>query len=220
MITDKLKNEIDLLTIVSELREENVRTELGDIVSIKYLKDKLKEYTDSLFTSLNVKGILNNIDNVSYKFDEECKNILNQDKLTLDDTKLTMEELYRKIYKIEDYRIIIQSYYTTMSRIDSILKVISNSFKSILFTLDNSLFDLHVNSSIKTKSGKDDIITSIMYDLDASVIIIENYKHILWRHQERCGGLVNILLKQESSIRLLYKDIANVQAMERKMSDC
>jgi len=209
---------IDVLEHIAKYREEPIKEEIGQINTLKQGKIWINKYLDNFIIDFKIKEMIQSFERISYKFSEDCREILNQDTLSIDDSRESVTGIYQKIYKLENYKVTFQDYYKQLSTAVSVTKIIGNSFKSVLLSLDNRLYDEFAGSPVKTKSGKDDILQSLFTDLDAyEELLGETYKKHVLSLAYRIDGLVNILLKQEGSVRLIYKDIANTQLMEKRM---
>ena len=204
----KVIQEINIIDLVDKYRQHSVLEYLGPINSLRGFRSKMIELVDNFLLEVEAKSMLNTIKKAYLEFDEYCKDILMMDKLIIEETKEAVKAIFEKIYKIEEYKVIFQAYYKNITTIVSTLKILDNSFKAITSTLPEEIIKLADGTQVKTVSMRKEIIDSLFCDLTSYISIFEDTqkKHVL-SLLYRAGGLVEILLKQDQSVRSTFKYI-------------
>lgn len=217
-MTDKLK-ELNVLDILDKYKEINVANLIGSVTTMKQIKLKLTSTVDSFLADINLKEMLNIVKEHYKEFDIECRNILNIESINIEESKDTMRDLYTKIYSLSAFKVTFQNYYNTLSIIISTLKIIQNSFKSYITSLPDDFIKASDGTPIKTVSGRQSIIDATFTDIESYVSTLEETqkKHTL-SLLYRCSDLIDIILKQEKSIRAVYEGERFDRELNRKLS--
>jgi len=216
--TDKLKS-INLLDLMSTYREEKIKESLGEVSSLHQAKLSINQTMDSFIKDFEVSELVAKIDSVYTTYENTCSNILKQEQINIEDSKAAIEAIYSSVYKLENLKGLFQDFYSTISTAVSVLKIIRNSYTSTLLSLDNKYYDDFSGSPVKTKSGKDDILNSLFFNLEGYQLLLDDScKKKLLSCMYRLDGINAILLKQENSIKVLYRDIAHLAHTEARLS--
>lgn len=216
--TDKLKS-INLLDLMSTYREEKIKESLGEVSSLHQAKLSINKTMDAFIKDFEVSELVANIDSVYTTYENICSNILKQEQINIEDSKAAIEAIYSSVYKLENLKGLFQDFYSTISTAVSVLKIIRNSYTSTLLSLDNKYYDDFSGSPVKTKSGKDDILNSLFFNLEGYQLLLDDScKKKLLSCMYRLDGINAILLKQENSIKVLYRDIAHLAHTEARLS--
>lgn len=211
--------QLNVLDLISNYREESIRDQVSNITSLTYLKQNINHTVDSFLDSVELKKILSNVDHICNEFNMLCKSILAQDSISLESTKDAIESIYLKIYRLEEFKGSFHQWHQSITTILSVLKIIRNSYTSIAISLPNETFTKFSGSEVKTKSGKDDILNSMFYNLEGYLTTLEDtYKKHIVNNLFRIDKISDIIMRQENSIRLLYKDIAGSQSAEKRIN--
>lgn len=210
--------QLSVLDLISTYREESIRDQIPEVTSLIYLKQSINQTVDSFLASVELRSILSKSDHLSNKFNDMCKEILSQDSINLESTKEAIGSIYLKIYKLDEYKGSFQKMHQVIGTIVSVLKIIRNSYSSIAISLPNEIFKKFTGDDVKTKSGKDDIINSLFYNLEGFLTTLEDsYKKTLVNNLFRIDKITDVIMRQENSIRLLVKDKNISQDIEGRL---
>ncbi len=204
--------EINVLDILSKYKTVSIISVLEGAVSFRTFKIKMMEMVDSFLNDIDFKSMSDSFKEKSKEFHIYCENILDTDKLSIEETEKSIKDIFEKIYRIEHFKTKFQEMYENFTIVLSTLKVLDNSFRSAAEDINEVAF-----GGVTSVAGKDKIIKAAFSDLDSYLSIIEEtQKKIALSILYRCTNLQEILLKQEQSVRSLYKHLQFEQQLLSK----
>lgn len=203
-----LNKELNVIDLINQYKTVSVSGVVDGVHTLSKFKVKMMEVFDSFLDDIKIKEYVESVNFKVKEFNEYSENLLKVENITIEESEKAVKDIFTKMYELEEFKRVFQTYFDNMRIVVSTLKVLENSFTSKLADLDDAAFVDNSNTKVTSEAGRKRLIEPVFSDVKSYISILEETEQKrLLSTLFRCDKLIELLGKQEQAIRYLFRYI-------------